>query len=409
MTGNINELSKYNKRDIEKTRLITYTLEGYCGPRMLALKPLEDMPEKAKEFQKLNVSKPYYRKSGIQYPSNNECELEMLEDTIVVDKYCPECGRKYPKSENFCADCLVHLKNISDEVDVCQIKSNPKFPIRGDNDYDEFEDLLAKSNLSKINAFEFGYADYSEILHVIKLKAFKNFDTLIKTNGIDFDSLDILDKIILFTKSFVNVEYKSFGRELGYFEDNTIIIDDRQTKSLQITTLIHELSHFIIHEILIYIICKILDASRNSLIEVLATFILSYSSFTQLIDEYSAHSVEGRFTIFGYQDYSSYRQIEKNLQGEMSKTEIEITKSIGNTFSINIKDILESFIDKDLREEIKEQFMSDVVDEPDYNALRMENCQKLNDEGFLKAIWLILNEGCEVASSHIDELLELSS
>ncbi|MBR4448502.1 hypothetical protein [Methanobrevibacter sp.] len=404
MTGNINELSRYSKRDIEKSRLVTYTLEGYYGPRVLK-ESLKNIPDKAREFQKLNFTRCYDEKFELSGVDVYDEEISDEEIIFVESKYCPECGRKYPKSENVCFECLIHLKDISDDVDVFDIEFSPQFIIEGENDFDSFEDLLNKTNLSKINEFDFSIRDFSKIIYRIKSQAFKNFDNLVKTNEIDFDSLDILDKIILFTKSFVNVNYKSFGGQLGYFETGTIFIDDRQTKSLQITTLIHELSHFIIQEILIHIICKILNASRNLFIESLTSFILSYSSFTQLIDEYSAHSVEGRFTIFGYQDYSSYKQIEKSLQGEMSTSEIEITKSIGNTFAIYIKKILESLIDKDLREEIKEQFLSDVLDDPDFNALRMENCQKLNNEGFIKAIWLILNEGCEVASSHIDELV----
>ena len=194
---------------------------------------------------------------------------------------------------------------------------------------------------------------------------------------------------------------------MGYFESDVISIDDRQTDSLQITTLIHELSHFLIQEILIHILCKLLDATRNSFTESLLTFILSYAHFTQLIDEYAAHNVEGRFTIFGFQDYSSFTQIEQSMDGEMTAEEIEITKSIGNTFALSIKEILESLIDRQMREEIKEQFLKDVMERPNYRALEMENCQILNDEGFIKAIWLILNDGCEVAASNIDKLLSI--
>ncbi len=58
-------------------------------------------------------------------------------------------------------------------------------------------------------------------------------------------------------------------------------------------------------------------------------------------------------------------------------------------------------IDRDLRQDIKGQFMRDVLDRPNYAALRMENCQILNDDGFIKSIWLILNDGFEVAISNI--------
>ena len=55
---------------------------------------------------------------------------------------------------------------------------------------------------------------------------------------------------MLFAKSFVSVDFKSQGEQLGYFENNTIFIDDRQKDSFKITTLIYELSHFLIHEML---------------------------------------------------------------------------------------------------------------------------------------------------------------
>lgn len=263
--------------------------------------------------------------------------------------------------------------------------------------------MLSEANFKLINEFNFSIDDFSEIIHSIKYQALKNFDELVKSNEIDFDELDILDKIILFAKSFVKVNFKASGEQLGYFEDDTIFIDDRQTDSLQITTLIHELAHFIIQEILVRVICKLLDASRNQFIESVVAFILSYAPFTQLIDEYSAHNVEGRFTVFGFQDYSSYFQIEKSLDGDMSREEIDITKSIGNTFAISIKDILESLIDNNLRKEIKKQFLNDVLDNPNYMALKMENCQILNDEGLIKAIWLVLNDGFEVALFNLDK------
>lgn len=403
MAGNIGELSKYSREDTEKLNLIHEVLDERL---IIALEEamLEDFNEDVR-FSEMESDRDeshhvFASKRAVGEIVLESPRLERLEPT----KYCPKCGRKYPSDEVVCMECLVHLKDMSDKIDVIEIMSSPQFVFEGDNNYDGFGDLLSKENLLKINEFDFAIDDFSQILHGIKSQAFRNFDGLVKSNEIDFDSLDILDKIILFTKSFVEVEYKSSGGELGYFETGKIFIDDRQTKSLQITTLIHELSHFLIQEILIHILCKILNASRNAIFEEVTSFILSYTPFTQLIDEYSAHNVEGRFTIFGFQDYSSYLQIEKSLNGVMSFDEIEITKSIGNTFAVNIKEILESFIDRDLREDIKDQFLCDVLDRPNYAALRMENCQILNDEGFVKAIKLILNDGFEVACANSDKM-----
>ncbi len=379
MVFGLNDLSGYSEIDEVKIQLIEDVFRSFPQTEMLKCNGLDP------DFD-ISEAKPCF-----------------LSDKLKV-KHCPKCGREYSMSENVCLECLVLLR-ASDEIDIMDIESDFHFVFKGKNTYDDFNGLLSSENMLKINEFNFTIDDFSQVLHDIKSQAFKNFDQMVKSNKIDFDSLDILDKIIIFTKSFAKVEYKSSGGQLGYFERNTIFVDDRQTKSLQITTLIHELSHFLIQEILIGVICRILNCSANSFVEYLTASILSYSSFTQLIDEYAAHNVEGRFTIFGFQDYSSYKQIEKSLDGHMTHDEIEITKSIGNTFAINIKDILESLIDKDLRKDIKDQFMRDCLDRPNYSALSMENCQMLNDEGFMKAIWLILNEGFEFASSNADKIL----
>ena len=391
---NINDLSAYNVVDGEKQKLINDVLYPHIKRAFKSMKKLhvEDVKLSDKNY---DVVEDY-------------C---LEEDSIEIDlsKYCPVCGRKYSKSENVCMDCLVHLKDISDKIDVRDIEFSPEFDFKGKNDFTGFEDLLSEENIAKINEFNFSSNHYSRILFNIQSQAFRNFDKAVKDNEIVFDNLDILDKVIIIVKSFVDVDFKSYGGQLGYFEDNVIYVDDRQTDALQITTLIHELSHFMIKEILTQIICKILNAKRNPFIEILSTYILSYSAFTNLIDEYSAHTVEGRFTIFGYQDYSSFKQIEQTLKDEMPQEEIEITKSIGNTFAIGIKNILESFLDRELREDIKYQFKLDILDKPNYKELAMENCQKLTDEGFMKAIWLILSEGFEVASHDIEQLNKLKT
>ena len=408
MAGNINDLSRYSQDDREKSDLIKGVLrefKPYDLVKCYYCKPSFDMDVSESSMECDDVGEEPHESHRVVL---SDVKLS-IEDLKVSEpaKYCPECGKEYPKEKYVCPDCLVHLKWISDKIDVFDIKSEPKFIFKGQNNYESFEDLLNKDNLLKINEFDFTIDDYSTVLYDIKYQAFMNFDNLVKENEIDFDELDILEKIILFAKSFVKVEYKSSGSELGYFESDVISIDDRQTDSLQITTLLHELSHFLIQEILIHVLCKLLDCSRNSFTESLLIFILSYDYFTQLIDEYAAHNVEGRFTVFGFQDYSSFTQIEQKMEGERTPGEIEIIKSIGNTFALSIKGILESLIDREMREEIKEQFLRDVVDRPNYRALEMENCQILNDEGFIKAIWLILNEGCEAAASNIGKLASI--
>ena len=99
--------------------------------------------------------------------------LEEADLSEVPSKYCPECGRKYPEGENVCFDCLVHLKNISDKIEISQIEYDPQFSIEGKNSFDSFDELLTVDNLSRINEFKFSIEDYSQIFHSIKLQALK--------------------------------------------------------------------------------------------------------------------------------------------------------------------------------------------------------------------------------------------
>jgi hypothetical protein len=404
MIGDIGELSRYIRRDVEKSDLIDSVLKDFSQSRILHCNLSADLSlnmEADDECHEIS------QKRELEFKKKSNYVLSAPKLEIMPYKYCPKCGRRYLKGENVCKDCLVLLKAISDRADVIEIRSNPQFTFEGKNDYESFDELLSGQNLIKINEFDFTADDYFDILHGIKSQAFENFDVLVKENGIDFDDLDILEKIVLFAKSFVTVEYKSYGAQLGYFESSTIYIDDRQTDSLQITTMLHELSHFLMQEMMIRVICKVLDCSKNSFSEALAAYILSYDYSTQLIDEYAAHDVEGRFTLFGFQDYSSFLQIERNMVAEDAREEIEIAKTVGNTFAASIKEILESLIDRQLREEIKEQFLEDVLDRPNYIGLKMENCQILDDDGFIRVIGIILSNGCEDAVSNIDELISL--
>ncbi len=333
------------------------------------------------------------------------CEMaDYYSNKLYQSKYCPKCHKKYQDNENFCSYCLIRLKKIDDIIRIKDIKAKQAFEVKGDNTYKTFEEIFIHENMEKIKNFNFTLNDYNKIIKNIKIAALNEFDDLVKSNGLILDYLNITDKILLFTKSFVEVDYKSHGQELGEFEFNKINIDDRQTEGLQITTLIHELSHFLLKEILSHILCKLLDCSKNPIIESISVFSLSNLPLTRLIDEYCAHTVEGRFAVYGYQDYSSFIQIQSSLKDRMPDDEIEIAKSIGNTLSLSIKDILESYVDDELREDIKDQFLDDVCHGPNYKMLAYENCNQLNDNGFIQAIWLILSEGFEIAITSIEKL-----
>ena len=383
MYGNLNNLSEYVTPDIEKRQLIDKLLPGtvfHSRKQLFA----EEIVLKQMEMH------------DVCYPA---------EKGIQLIKICPKCGRKYPNYENFCFDCDVKLKDVED-VNVKNLEICHEFTCKGSNAFDEFTDILTQENLIKINEFQFEMSDFDRIIKAIRSTALKNLDNAIKENEISLDDLTILEKVILFTKSFVDVEYKSYGAELGYYSFNKIHVDDRQLDSLQITTMLHELTHFLNKEILTHILCHLLDASKTREMESVIAFILSFSSENCLIDEYAAHTVEGRFTLFGYQDYSSFLSIQNTL--ERTDDEIEMLKTIANSLANVIKGIIESFIDDELLSDIKVQFRKDILDDPNYAQLKLENCTLLNDEGLLRAIQFVLLEGFATAGQNVGKLMELN-
>lgn len=383
MNSDLNNLSEYVTPDIEKRQLIDKLLPGtvFHSRKQLFVEEIV-----LKQMEMHDVC--YHAEKGIQ-----------------LSKICPKCGRKYPDYENFCFDCDVKLKDIED-VNVKNLEICHEFTCKGSNAFDEFTDILTQENLIKINEFQFEMSDFDRIIKAIRSKALKNLDNAIKENEISLDDLTILEKVILFTKSFVDVEYKSYGAELGYYSFNKIHVDDRQLDSLQITTMLHELTHFLNKEILTHILCHLLDASKTREMESVIAFILSFSSENCLIDEYAAHTVEGRFTLFGYQDYSSFLSIQNTI--ERTDDEIEMLKTIANSLANVIKGIIESFIDDELLSDIKVQFRKDILDDPNYAQLKLENCTLLNDEGLLRAIQFVLLEGFATAGQNVGKLMELN-
>ena len=383
MNSNLNNLSEYVTPDIEKRQLIDKLLPGtvFHSKKQLFVEEIV-----LKQMEMHDVC--YHAEKGIQ-----------------LSKICPKCGRKYPDYENFCFDCDVKLKDIED-VNVKNLEICHEFTCKGSNAFDEFTDILTQENLIKINEFQFEMSDFDRIIKAIRSTALKNLDNAIKENEISLDDLTILEKVILFTKSFVDVEYKSYGAELGYYSFNKIHVDDRQLDSLQITTMLHELTHFLNKEILTHILCHLLDASKTREMESVIAFILSFSSENCLIDEYAAHTVEGRFTLFGYQDYSSFLSIQNTI--ERTDDEIEMLKTIANSLANVIKGIIESFIDDELLSDIKVQFRKDILDDPNYAQLKLENCTLLNDEGLLRAIQCVLLEGFATAGQNVGKLMELN-
>ena len=337
-------------------------------------------------------------KCGAKYKEDdnfcsNHSEMVNLVHFDELIKVCSGCGAKYPENYNYCVQCdcdkpLVYIVTTP----IPEIKTNPnQFYNFKDyhNNFKEVSQLLSEENITKLDNFNLNQTQFDSILENIKTTYQNIMNNLIEEYHIDLARLKPLEKIFLFSKSFVKTEYKEGGGDLGHFEFNEIYVDDRATDALQITTLIHELSHFLMAEILEQIISILLDTNKTEAVEAFVCYTLVNNELNYLVDEYCAHTVEGRFAVFGYQDYGSYKSVLSRFLQIYTEDHVEVANGIGNTFAYYIKGIMESFIDEHLRNDIKEEYRK-INDVPKYSELQYETSEVFDWERFKTSMRLML-------------------
>lgn len=295
----------------------------------------------------------------------------------------------------FCSKCGSENNDSNDKCEKCD-----EFLIKNEyltvKQYENFEDIFNSENLKALNNLTInGYnvvikniADmgHSHLLEYYEKNTMKN--------------LTILDKIKALTRAYCEINYKSSGAELGSYSFNNINVDDRLDSANQIATLIHELSHHLFSEIFEQILMYLWGCEKSDAIEALAWFTLIGNPLMQLVNEYCAHTCEGRFIPHGYQNYASFNSILVNeFDSEKDRDAIGLGLIFGNTIAQDIIVILEEFIDFDLREEIKQQFKQDFRYSPNYDQILLESKEHFTDEDKIENIKFILKSGYKAAKN----------
>ena len=271
------------------------------------------------------------------------------------------------------------------------------------NDITDMEEFFTDKNMEKIVKCNISINDYKEILIKIINNSKSNLNNIINEYDLNFNKLKTRDKVLLYAKSFTDTEYKSVGRLLGSYSFNRIRIDDRLPSPLIITSIIHELSHFLLEKILKEIVMKIICSNDTPLISAYVKILLEDNDLNYLLDEYCAHSVEGRFALYGFQDYSSFNYKLNQIADLYSSEDIEYTLILANTFAYDIKNIMEDFIDEDLREDIKDEFLK-LKEPPQYEQLELEIESRLEGDYFVEAIGILLTSGISEALNNPQKL-----
>lgn len=297
----------------------------------------------------------------------------------------------------FCSKCGSENKDSNENCDKCgEFLLKPEF-FKAKTE-EKFEDIFTEENLKALT--ELTVEDYNEIIRNIINMGHYNLAKFIQTNNIDFNNLPTLDKISIIALSYSKIGYKTKGAELGFYSFNRISVDERLFDSNKISTLIHELSHHIFSEIFEQTLMYVWECSKSNAIEALAWFTLISNPLTSLSNEYCAHTCEGRFIPFGYQNYGSFNKIlNENFDPKKDQKAVTLALVFGNTISEDIINILEGFIDINLREEIKEQFKTDYTIPPNYEQILLESKEIIPDEAKVDNIIAILTSGFQAAQN----------
>ena len=255
------------------------------------------------------------------------------------DNYCSHCGNKLILN-HICPFCGKNNDDLATYCVGCGKQINPIFINDFDSLFSEFnQNLLANAQISN--------DEYMKLLSSI----FKPADY------ISISGKTIKDKILNFASIFAECRPKSRGYERGYILGNGIFYDDRLDDSVQIATIIHELAHYFLFTIIENVLCNIFKVKTSAVIQSFIWYFLTLPDF-RIMNEYCAHTVEGRFIPYGYQNYGTFNALIKDT--DLDEESLMFTISLGNSFANEIIVYLEKYISEDLRDEIKLQYRKDL-------------------------------------------------
>ena len=275
---------------------------------------------------------------------------------LKENNYCTHCGNKLIM-EHICPFCGESNLNYATHCVKCQKQINPIA-------IDDFDTLFTDYNFDLLLNAEIGDMEYLKLVSLLFMRA----------NYFEIEGDTIKNKILNFAGIFTECRPKARGYERGYiFLGNCIYYDDRLDDSVQIATVIHELAHYFLFGIVESLLCRIFRVKTSSTLQSFVWYFLTLPEF-KIMNEYCAHTVEGRFIPYGFQNYGSFNALVENTG--IDKESVDTMIIFGNTFANEIITYLEKYINEDIRQEIKIQYRKDL-NAPTYESIFRETSECL--------------------------------
>lgn len=276
---------------------------------------------------------------------------ELLDNSTLI--YCPECGcENYPLNRK-CIKCNATLVS---------------FATISDNEFKSFEEILTHENINIITNSEIPVEFYEYLLDSIVERSLNS-----RLN----DDLNILEKISLICRNYVNIRNNENIATFGLYDYNTIILNPTYSKSLQSATLIKNLSIDIHLEILEAFFMFIFNTKSNVYIRSFIDYCRYSSAFENFVQKYYCSKVESYFLPDDYDNYEDVEQIY--FSNIFEEKEFKRGLLIGNTYAQEIIKIFEKIFKPEIINQLSQQFKIDNEDKTD--AIRRFECEKvLNTE-----------------------------
>ncbi len=272
----------------------------------------------------------------LNFKENNYCTH--CGNKFVFEHICPYCGKANQEASTYCVKCGSQINPVSiDDFDILF------------SDYNE--NLLLNATVSD--------EEYNQLLKNIFIRA----------EFIEIYGKNAKEMILSLASVFTECKPKARGYERGYiFLDNCIYYDDRLDDSVQIATIIHELGHYFLFTIIENLLCHIFRVKTSSTLQSFIWYFLTLPEF-KIMNEYCAHTVEGRFIPYGHQNYGSFNALVEN--SDIDSSSLQDMMTLGNSFANEIIVYLEKYVTEELRNDIKLQYRKDL-NEPTFDSIFME-------------------------------------
>ncbi|WP_455644809.1 hypothetical protein [Methanosphaera sp.] len=222
-----------------------------------------------------------------------------------------------------------------------------------------FNDFFNENVFRKVDAFKLDEEMYNNILEDIT-------SSVTDLNYSNDDSCFM--KMVRIANNFVTCVYEGDDGDVGHYSANVIFLTRGISESELIATIIHELTHHIICEILGRILSRVLDCEKNVILESFTWHCTTYTPLMILINEFAAHTTENYFLPSEYNSYGSFIELLELIRANKKQyvlTDELIQESIvfGKYLSDDVISILDNFITEDLKLEIHDQFLRDSMEE----------------------------------------------